>query len=338
MKDTVYIDGSLGEGGGQVLRTSLALSMITGKSFEIKNIRAKRKKPGLLRQHLTCVKAAAEISSAEIQGAELGSLNLWFTPGKVKSGEYTFKVGSAGSAMLVFQTVLPVLMLKEEESVIHLEGGTHNPMAPPYHFIEESFAPLLKKMAVNISGELKRWGFYPAGGGQVTFKVSGRQNLLPLTLLERGEEVSKSAKAYSANLTPEITEAEASYIKSKLDWSDISTESQCHSVGPGNVIMAQKKYENITELFCEFGEKGVRAPKVAQKLVSKIKKYISSSAPVGEYLADQLLLPMALAKSGSFCCTGLSLHTKTNIQVIKSFLNVNFLLKESQNNWIVSVE
>lgn len=162
MKDTDYIDGSLGEGGGQVLRTYLALSMITGKSFEIKNIRAKRKKPGLLRQHLTCVKTATEISSAEIQGVESDSLNLRFTPGKVKSGEYTFKVGSAGSAMLVFQTVLPALMLKEEESVIHLEGGTHNPMSPPFHFIEQSFAPLLKDMGVDISGELNRWGFYPA--------------------------------------------------------------------------------------------------------------------------------------------------------------------------------
>ena len=339
MEENIYIDGSLGEGGGQVLRTSLALSMITGKSLEISNIRAKRKKPGLLRQHLTCVKAAAEICDANTEGAELGSAYLKFYPNDIKIGEYTFKVGSAGSAMLVFQTILTALMLREEESIIHLEGGTHNPMAPPFHFIVNSFLPQLSKMGVNVTADLDRWVFYPAGGGKATFRINGTNKLKELELLEKGSYISKNCKAISAHLIPEITEAEVSFLKGKLDWDEISTDDKCHSLGPGNIIYAEVNYKNISSVFCEFGQKGIRASKVAQKLVQKVKNYISSDAPVEEYLADQLLLPMALAEQGAFHCSQLSLHTKTNIDVIKRFLEVDIeVTKENNDSFKVVVK
>ena len=331
MKEKIYIDGSFGEGGGQVLRTALSLSMITGKSLEIANIRAGRKKPGLLRQHLTCVKASAEICDAHISGAELGSQRLVFIPDKIKAGNYSFKIGSAGSAMLVFQTILPALMLLEEESKIELEGGTHNPMAPPFHFITESFLPQLKKMGVSITANLDRWGFYPVGGGKVNFTIKGKNQLSPLFLKDKGNEVSKSIVAFSSNLIPEITEAEASYLKDKLDWDDISTKIDCNSLGPGNVIMAEIEHKNIKAVFCEFGEKGLRAAKVAQKLLKRIKKFSASFTPVEEYLADQLLLPIALAGRGEFNCNCLSMHTKTNIEIIKSFLYLDIVVQKNED-------
>ncbi len=165
----IEIDGSVGEGGGQILRTSLALSMCTGTPFTLERIRARRPKPGLMRQHLTCVNAAAEVCGAEVQGAELNSQALRFVPGRVRAGTYRFNVGTAGSCTLVLQTVWPALMLADTSSQITLGGGTHNPMAPPFHFLERSLAPLMRKLGADVELRLRRLGFYPAGGGEIDF-------------------------------------------------------------------------------------------------------------------------------------------------------------------------
>jgi RNA 3'-terminal phosphate cyclase (ATP) len=164
MADMLTIDGSQSEGGGQVLRSSLALSLVTGRPFAIENIRAGRKKPGLLRQHLTAVLAAAEVSAAEVEGAALASRRLLFRPGRVRAGDYAFRVGTAGSATLVLQTVLPALLLAEGESTLTLEGGTHNPMAPPVDFLENAYLPLVNRLGPRVKVQLVRPGFYPAGG------------------------------------------------------------------------------------------------------------------------------------------------------------------------------
>jgi RNA 3'-terminal phosphate cyclase (ATP) len=167
----IELDGSVGEGGGQILRTSLALSMCTGQPVTLNNIRAKRAKPGLMRQHLTCVDAAREVSGAQVQGAELGSQSLAFEPGRVRAGDYRFNVGTAGSCTLVLQTVWPALLLAGERSTLTLQGGTHNPMAPPFHFLERSFAPLVRRLGAGVSLTLRRHGFYPAGGGEMQATV-----------------------------------------------------------------------------------------------------------------------------------------------------------------------
>src|SRR6202140_4872670 len=158
----ILIDGSIGEGGGQILRTALGLSMVTGQPFRIENIRAGRDKPGLLRQHLTAVNAAAEICGANVEGAAISSRELSFSPGNVKSGEYTFSIGSAGSTTLVLQTVLPALLAADGPSSLTLEGGTHNPHAPPIDFLEKAFVPLVNRMGPTVHVALERAGFYPA--------------------------------------------------------------------------------------------------------------------------------------------------------------------------------
>ena len=160
----ITIDGSYGEGGGQILRTSLALSLVTGKPFSIHNIRAGRKNPGLMRQHLTAVNAAAEIGKAAIKGNSIGSQAFTFNPETIKSGNFHFAIGSAGSCTLVFQTVLPALMISGGPSEIILEGGTHNPFAPPYDFLEKAFLPVINRMGPRVDAVLEKPGFYPAGG------------------------------------------------------------------------------------------------------------------------------------------------------------------------------
>ena len=179
----ITIDGSKGEGGGQVLRSSLSLSMVTGQPFRIKNIRAGRAKPGLLRQHLTCVRASEAVCNATVEGAELGSKEIVFRPGAVQPGLHTFAVGTAGSAMLVLQTVLPPLMLATETSTVTVEGGTHNDHAPPFDFLEHAFVPLLRRMGARVDLILDGYGFYPAGGGRVVATISPAGALSPLHLM-----------------------------------------------------------------------------------------------------------------------------------------------------------
>ncbi len=203
----ITIDGSAGEGGGQVLRTALGLSLVTGKSFQINNIRGKRKKPGLLRQHLTSVLAASEIGQAEVSGAEIKSVSLCFRPGSIKAGDYHFAIGTAGSCILVFQAILPALLKVKGASTIVLEGGTHNPFAPTFDYLREAVFPLLRKMGVDVEAKLDRPGFYPAGGGKIKVSVKSSGHLTPL-FLERYSNISLRAEAICAELPDHIGERE----------------------------------------------------------------------------------------------------------------------------------
>src|SRR6185369_8719633 len=196
----IIIDGSLGEGGGQVLRTSLALSLLTGSPFRIENIRAKRKSPGLLRQHLTAVNAATQVGDASVEGASLGSTSLTFIPHGMRAGAYAFAIGTAGSTMLVLQTILLPLALAGEESTIELEGGTHNPAAPPFDFMQNAFLPLLHRMGAEVGIELVRPGFYPAGGGKIVVRIAPAKRLARLDLAHRGDITRRNARAVVANL------------------------------------------------------------------------------------------------------------------------------------------
>jgi RNA 3'-terminal phosphate cyclase (ATP) len=322
----IRIDGTYGEGGGQILRTSLSLSLVTGKPFRIENIRAGRQKPGLLRQHLTAVLAAAEISGAEVDGATLGSPCLTFSPGAVRPGEYRFAVGTAGSASLVFQTLLPALMLARGTSSIELEGGTHNMAAPPFEFLARAFVPLVERMGPKIRLRLERHGFYPAGGGRFSAGIEPVEALTPLHTGERGEIESRRVTAIVANLPRHIAQREVEKAASMLNWGAETQviESTRASDGPGNVTMVEIGTANSTAIFTAFGHLGVSAEMVAESAAREALDYLASTALACEHLTDQLLLPFALAGAGSFTAVQVNLHARTNMDVIAKFLPVRF--------------
>lgn len=315
------IDGAMGEGGGQVLRTSLALSALTRKPFRIEGIRAKRKRPGLLRQHLTAVRAIAQVCNARVSGDDLGSSTLTFEPGETKHADYQFAVGTAGSATLVLQTVLPPLLMANGRSRIMFEGGTHNPMAPPFEFIAQTFLPLLHRMGASVSAELDRHGFYPAGGGRFVVDVAGGTPLNGLSLLDRGTIERVEIKAIVAQIADHVAAREVKALAGQLADFPIHIDTmRVESAGPGNVATVAVRAAKITETFTGFGKRGVRAEKVAHVLAGEVRKYVAASVPVGEHLADQLLIPLVLAGGGEFRTVTPSLHTRTNIEVIELFL------------------
>jgi RNA 3'-terminal phosphate cyclase (ATP) len=328
----IQIDGTFGEGGGQILRTSLSLSLVTGKAFRIDNIRAGRPKPGLLRQHLTAVLAAAEVSGAEVDGAVLGSKCLTFSPGKVRPGNYRFAVGTAGSGTLVFQTVLPALMLASGPSKLVIEGGTHNHAAPPYHFLARSFVPLVERMGPKIQLQFERYGFYPAGGGRFSAEIRPVEALTGLELAPRGEVTSRRVIAVSANLPRHIVVREVETAAGMLSWGQEThvTEMTRESIGPGNVVMIEVGSAEVTEIFTAFGQLGVSAEKVASDAAREAREYLASQAAAGEHLTDQLLLPLALAGRGCFASLKMNLHARTNVEVIAKFLPVRFVVTEAE--------
>ncbi|MEO8877721.1 MAG: RNA 3'-terminal phosphate cyclase, partial [Polyangiaceae bacterium] len=297
------IDGSFGEGGGQILRSSLALSLLTQTPFRISKIRAGRSRPGLMRQHLTAVRAAAEISDAEVSGAEIGSTEVVFHPKAIRAGDFSFATGGAGSTTLVFQTVLyPLLLGTSASSTVRFEGGTHNPMAPPFDFLNDAFLPQLRKMGANVELALISHGFYPAGGGAWTAAIHPSAHLSRLDLLERGEIRAKRALALVAQISGAIAVREIDAFIAKVGWD--RNEGRPHVIrsahGPGNALVATIESEHVTEVFTGFGERGVSAERVAESVADEVTRYLRIGAPVGEHLADQLLLPMALGSGGSF--------------------------------------
>jgi RNA 3'-terminal phosphate cyclase (ATP) len=327
----ITIDGSIGEGGGQILRTALALSLTTGQPFQLNRIRAGRKKPGLLRQHLTAVEAAAAIGSADVTGAAVGSSELTFIPGEIKPGEYQFAIGTAGSTTLVMQTILPALITAHSPSSLILEGGTHNPFAPPFDFLEKCFLPVLNRMGPTVTVKLERHGFFPAGGGRFTVNIEPVSQLKPFNLMERGEICSRRARILLSALPESIAQRELKVLKEKCNWPEESFcfEQISGAVGPGNIILIEIASEQITEVFTGFGERGMLAENVAANAIVAMRRYLTSGVPVGEYLADQLLIPMALARTANcqFRTMPLTRHSLTNIQIIEQFLQGKFHLK-----------
>ena len=337
----IEIDGSEGEGGGQVLRSALSLSMITGRPFRIAAIRAGRERPGLMRQHLTAVRAAREISDAEVSGAEVGSTELIFKPGAVRAGDYAFTIGTAGSTTLVAQTVLPALMLADGPSMVTLDGGTHAMKAPPFDYLDRCYLPILRRMGVEAAVRLLRPGFYPAGGGTMTLEVAGSTTPSPLDIHERGERIEVHASAIVANLAPDIARRELDIVARRLRWDDESLHlvEERRARGPGNVLMLTLAHEHVTEMFSGFGRVGKSAEAVAEETVKDLRRYLTSRAAVGAHLADQLLLPMALAGGGRFTTTAPTPHTVTNIGVIQRFLPVGIDREQTEKGvWTVTVE
>ena len=329
----IRIDGSSGEGGGQILRSSLSLSLATGKAFRIENVRAKRERPGLLRQHLTAVLAAAEIGQAEVDGATLRSRILTFVPATVRAGQHRFVVGTAGSGTLVLQTILPALMTASGASHITIEGGTHNLAAPPFDFLQKCFLPVINRLGPKVKVSLQRYGFYPAGGGSFTATIEPCARLSPVNLIERGEITRRSAAAIVANLPRAIAQRELDTVANLLNWGKEATEivETKNSVGPGNIVLIEMATSaGLSEMFCGFGRLGASAESVAAEAAKAARAYLASGAAIGEHLADQLLLPFALAGGGAFTAERLNRHARTNMDVISSFLPVTFATYQDQ--------
>lgn len=332
----VELDGAAGEGGGQILRTALALSMVTGRPLALRRIRARRSKPGLMRQHLACVQAALEVCGGVAAGAELGSQELEFRPGKIRAGEYVFRVGTAGSCTLVLQTVLPALMLAEGPSTVTVSGGTHNPLAPPFHFLERSFVPLLRRMGVGIELELRRMGFYPAGGGEFIARVQPPAGELhPVDIADRGALVEEYAECLAPALPARVAARELQAVGEALGWTreQLRLPVVRQNEGPGNALMLTLRFEHVTEVFTAFGEKGITAERVAQLVLRQVEAYRSAPGALGPHLADQWMLPLALAvarsgQAASFTCTELTEHATTNMETISAFLPVRFSTKD----------
>jgi len=322
----IELDGALGEGGGQILRTSLTLAAITGQPFRIRRIRANRSKPGLMRQHLVAVQAASQICGAQVTGATLGSQDLEFIPGRLRGGDYRFAIGTAGSCTLVLQTVLPALLMADTPSTLRLAGGTHNPMAPPVQFLQRAWCPRVAEMGARIDVRLERFGFYPAGGGEVTASVEPCPQLAPRSWLERGERKECYAESFIAGIPGKVAERELECVGKAMNWSgeQLRVRGLPGDQGPGNALMLTFDYAHVTEVFAAFGEKSVSAENVARQAVNRARQYLASGAAVAEYLGDQLMLPLALAGGGGFTVDEISMHARTNAQVIETFLPVQF--------------
>lgn len=296
------IDGARGEGGGQILRTALALSLCLGLPFEIVRIRAGRPRPGMARQHLAAVRAAAEVGSARVEGALRGSQRLTFAPGRVRAGVYRFDVETAGSAVLVAQTVLPALLTAEGPSEVTITGGTHNPLAPPYPFFERAFLPLIRRLGPEVAATLERPGFVPRGGGRLTVRVTPCPRLTPFDLDQRGPLREVTAEAFVAGLPRHIAERELRAVAEALSLPPEALEATeaPADTGPGNAVWVVVRADAVTEVFTAFGRRGVPAEQVGAEAAAPAARYLASAAAVGEHLADQLLLPLALAGGGGF--------------------------------------
>ncbi len=317
----IKIDGSEGEGGGQVLRNACALSLLTGEPFTIEKIRGGRERPGLMRQHLTSIAAACEIGGANCDGLKMGSTQITFRPGTIKAGNYHFAVGTAGSTGLVLQTVLIPLIHADGPSRVTIEGGTHAASAPPFDFLEKSFLPILNRMGPEVSAQIVRHGFYPRGGGKVVVDINPAP-LKPMDCLDRGSLISRSGLLKFAGIPRGIAERLLGAARKTLsDWSadDFILRELPEDHGPGMALLIEAKYEGVTEVVSGFGKLGLKAERIGKSTASRIAGYKKSTAFAGPYLQDQLLLPFAVAGGGSFTTVKISQHTRTAADIIGRF-------------------
>ncbi|MBA3459353.1 MAG: RNA 3'-terminal phosphate cyclase [Deltaproteobacteria bacterium] len=339
MTEHLDIDGSRGEGGGQILRTSLALSMLTGKSFAMRNIRANRAKPGLRRQHATAVDAAARLCDATVHGAKVDSRYIEFTPGTITGGDFLVDIGSAGSTTLVVQTLLVPAIASGKPLRATIRGGTHNPMAPPFEFLERVYLPQLRAMGADVSITLDQHGFVDSAGplGQLTLDVRAGGALRPIELVNAGELVECRATAVLSRLPTHIGDRELAVVRERIAEPLSCTLSEVRGGGTANVLFIEIERTSSFELVTGFGERGLRAETVAERACDEAAAFLAANVPVGEHLADQLLLPLAVAGGGRFRCAPLSLHATTNIETIGLFLDLPIRVEPDGDAVLVTV-
>lgn len=327
--EKIIIDGSFGEGGGQILRSSLTLSMITQTPIEIHSIRAGRRVPGLRKQHLTCVRSAAEICGAEITGDHLGSSRITFTPGKICAGSYQFATGSAGSTFLVFQTLFPALLIQKKPSHLTLQGGTHNHMAPPAEFLERSFLGTLRKAGAHSSLKLKRYGYYPVGGGEVEIAIEPA-DLKPLHIGSISPVNSISGETVVIRKAKTIADIQKDELLSVIPEITVDQLTP-RSVGPGNSVTVTVHRNEIDQVFTGFGKKNTPPLITARVAAQKALNYIEAGVFCDAHLTDQLMIPLVLAGGGSFSCPKPTLHATTNAEIISKFTGVQVAFEQKNN-------
>ena len=344
----IVIDGSYGEGGGQILRSSLTLSAITGQPVRIERIRAGRRKPGLMPQHLTAVRAAGRICSARVEGAKRNAQELTFRPQSApQAGSYTFDVaqaakgGSAGSVSLILQTVLLPLALAEGSSQVTLLGGTHVAWSPPYDYIKRVYLPALSRMGITAKVNIKKWGWYPIGGGRIQATILGRApdttlqipdpSIANLVLRGRGTLLRVRGLSASSNLPKHIRTRQERAALQALRSNGVNARIQivdAPSKGQGTIVFLWAEFENSSAGFTALGERGKPAERVAEEAASGLLDFFRGDAALDRYLADQLVLPLALAAGPSqFTTEAVTGHLLTNAHVVNQFFPGRVLVK-----------
>jgi RNA 3'-terminal phosphate cyclase (ATP) len=336
--ETVHINGSRGEGGGQILRTSLTLACITGKNLHIENIRSARRNAGLAKQHLSCVHAACHICAGHCRGAAVSSQVLDFQPGSVRGGDFSFDIGSAGSVSLVIQTVLPALFLAGKHSTVTVTGGTHNPWAPPFDFLRETFLPAVATAGFRADCQLVKHGFFPAGGGKILFDIEPwhKDTGQTIDLCRPNNNTEIHARIYTARLPEHIARKQKTLLlQSKLNIRHIEHIEVTDSDGPGNCLMI-RLCDGRKTVFTAFGMRRKPSRDVVNEAVTLASNFLASGAVVDRFLADQLLIYMALCKTGCYTTDDLSTHLTTNIETIKKFLPVDFKTEKENGIYRIS--
>jgi RNA 3'-terminal phosphate cyclase (ATP) len=331
MNKWIEIDGAQGEGGGQVLRTSLSLSLITGKPLHLFNIRRRRSKPGLQPQHLTAVRAAAAVGGAEVNSASLGSQELTFLPHEIHPGSYRFDIGTAGATSLVLQTILIPLSLAKKAATLTLTGGTHVPWSPCFHYLDLQWNPYLQEIGFNTRLTLEKAGFYPQGGGSIRVSLRPAKLLQPLQLAERGQLLRILGVSAVANLDDEIAIRQKHQALRRLEPLCRDTKIKTlnlPSPGKGTFILLTVEFEQGRACYTALGEKGKPAETVADEACDSVQLLLDRSAGIDEYLADQLLLPLALAHGPSrIAAPKITEHLLTNAEVVRKFLPVEITIE-----------
>src|SRR4030042_333415 len=327
----IEIDGSFGEGGGQILRTSLSLSCLLNKPFRIFNIRKKRKKPGLMPQHLMGIRSLKLISNARVDGDSQGSTELLFAPGEVKAGDYFFDIGTAGSTSLLLQAILPPLIFANNRSSLTLKGGTHVPFSPPFHYISEVFIPILKKFGITAEATIESYGFYPKGGGKVHVEIRPADKIEAANYLERGQITKVYGLSGVGNLPFSIAERQKNAALAILISQGINAEIETISVstpGQGTFMFLEAATENCLAGFSSLGERGKKAELVGEEAAKKFLDYYSTSACLDRHLADQIVFYLGVAKGeSSFTTAEISNHLLTNLWVLKEFLGIQYAVE-----------
>ncbi len=343
---TEFIEINGASGGGQILRTALAMSTASGIAFRISNIRGKREKPGLMRQHLMCVKACAEICGASVAGAELDSTELTFVPHTVKAGDYRFDIGSGGSTILLMQAVVPALarILKEgEKASVTVTGGAYCPFAPTFEFLNETLAPCMNRIGYAVSFSMPHAAFYQAGGGTVRLDAAGPFQPKLFAMTEKGKMLGTDVRILNCNLAAAIAQREKQLLVEEFGIPLGITENRIDVVSDreiseaGNVLTIRVACESGISVFSEVGRPRLSAESVARIAARDATEFAKSPVPVCRHLQDQLLVPMALAKGGHFLSSSPSPHTRSCAQVIEAFTGKRVEMKKTDKGWEITV-
>lgn len=330
----ISIDGSQGEGGGQILRTSLALSILTGKPFKLINIRANRKPPGLRPSHMMSVRAAAEICGGSFKGGSAGSSTLHFEPGEVKPGNYRFSIGTAGATGLVLHTVcLPLALRGNAPSTVTITGGTHVSTSPCFHFNAVTWAGYLRKMQVEVDLEMLRPGFYPRGGGEIRATIQPCSQIRGVRLMTCPELTTAGGLSAVAGLPVGIAERQAKRLAFRLKRVGVESHipEETWPGGPGTVAAVVFRQTPVPTLFFGIGEKGKPAESVADDAVEQAIAFRDSQCPVDPHAADQILLPLVLSPDPSeYRVSEVTRHLTTNIDVVRHFLDREITLEGAE--------